>query len=165
MLVALHGNDIDEKTLAQASRALAKKLAEKSGDNAQFDYVANGSLNQFAAQTEVLMRHRYALSPGVNAQHFAVPGLRAALDEQLAQMVSPFGALSRSILARDPTGEFLAIVRQFDPGATPALRQGVWFSVDGKRAFLSALVSCRLFSKVIPFRFSRTTALARRCRM
>ena len=132
MLIALQG--ADEKTLARSSR----KLADRLSGAAEFEYAANGSLAQFVAQGEVLMRHRYALSPGVNAQHFAVPGLRAALDEQLAQMVSPFGALSRSILARDPTGEFLAIVRQFDPGATPALRHGVWFSVDGKRAFLIA---------------------------
>ncbi len=132
MLVALQG--ADEKTLAQSSRRLADRL----GRAAEFAYAANGSLNQFVAQGEVLLRHRYALSPAVNAEKFSVAGLRAALDEQLAQMTSPFGALSRTIMARDPTGELLAIVRQFDAGAMPALRQGVWFSADGKRAFLIA---------------------------
>ncbi len=132
MLVALQG--ADEKILAQSSR----KLAERLGRAAEFEYAANGSLNQFVAQGEVLMRHRYALSPAVNAGTFSVAGLRAALDEQLAQMTSPFGALSRTFMARDPTGELLAIVRQFDSGAMPALRQGVWFSADGKRAFLIA---------------------------
>lgn len=132
MLVALHG--ADEKTLAQASRALAQKL----GHTAEFDYAANGSLDQFAAHGEVLMRHRYALSPQVNAEHFAAPALRTALEEQLDQLASPFGVLSRTTLARDPTGEFLATLRQIDPGAMPGLRQGVWFSADGKRAFLIA---------------------------
>lgn len=132
MLVALQG--ADEKNLARSSR----KLAERLGRAAEFEYTANGSLDQFVAQGEVLMRHRYALSPGIDAEKFTVPGLRTALAEQLSQMVSPFGAMSRSIMARDPTGEFLAIVRQFDPGATPALRHGVWFSNDGRRAFLIA---------------------------
>ena len=132
MLVALHG--ADEKTLAQASRTLAEKL----GHAPEFDYAANGSLEQFAAQAEVLMRHRYALSPEVNAQRFSAPALRAALEEQLDQLASPFGVLSRTTLARDPTGEFLATLRQLDPGARPALRRGVWFSADGKRAFLIA---------------------------
>ena len=132
MLVALQG--ADEKTLAQSSRKLAERLARA----AEFDYAANGSLDQFVAQGEVLMRHRYALSPGLTAQKFTVPGLRAALEEQLTQMASPFGALSRPIMVRDPTGEFLVVVRQFDAGAMPALRHGVWFSADGRRAFLIA---------------------------
>ena len=130
MLVALHG--ADEATLARASRALAQKL----GRSTEFDYAANGGLGQFAEQAEVLMRHRYALSPNVDAQHFSAPALRAALEEQLAQLGSPFGMLSRTLLARDPTGEFLATLRRLDPGSTPALRHGVWFSADGKRAFL-----------------------------
>ena len=132
MLVALQG--ADEKTLAQTSR----KLAERLGRAPEFEYAANGGLDQFVAQGEVLMRHRYALSPTIDADKFSVTGLHAALDEQLAQMASPFGALSRTIMARDLTGEFLAIVRQFDTGAMPALRNGVWFSADGRRAFLIA---------------------------
>ena len=136
MLVALHGEGIDEKILAQTSRTLADKL----GHAAEFAYAANGGLNQFVAQGEVLMRNRYVLSPELGtkmgAQKFTASGLRAALEEQLAQLASPFGMLSRDLVARDPTGEFLAILRQLDPGARPALRHGVWFSADGKRAFL-----------------------------
>ena len=132
MLVALQG--ADEKTLAQTSR----KLAQRLGRAPEFEYAANGNLDQFVAQGEALMRHRYALSPDMNADKFTAQGLRVALEEQLVQMTSPFGALSRAIMARDPTGEFLAIARQFDPGAMPALRHGVWFSADGKRAFLIA---------------------------
>ncbi len=130
MLVALQ--DVDEKTLAKTSHQLAERLSRAP----EFEYAANGSLDQFVAQGEVLMRHRYALSPDVIAEKFAAPLLHVALEDQLAQMASPFGALSRTIMARDPTGELLAIVRQFDPGAAPKLRHGVWFSTDGKRAFL-----------------------------
>jgi len=132
MLVALQGTD--EKSLARTSHKLAERLARAP----EFEYAANGSLDQFVAQGEVLMRNRYVLSPSLNAEKFTESGLRAALEEQLAQMASPFGALSRSIMVRDPTSEFLAVVRQFDAGAMPALRHGVWFSADGKRAFLIA---------------------------
>jgi predicted exporter len=132
MLVALHG--ADEQTLAKTSRQLAERL----GRAPEFDYAANGSLDQFVAQGEVLMRNRYALSPAVTAEKFSVSGLRTALEEQQAQMASPFAALSRSIMARDPTGEWLAVVRRFDVDAMPTLRHGVWFSADGKRAFLIA---------------------------
>src|SRR5471032_3262881 len=59
LLVALYG--ADEATLARASRALAGRL----GSDPAFDYAANGSADQFAAQAEVLMRYRYALSSGV----------------------------------------------------------------------------------------------------
>lgn len=130
MLVALEG--ADETTLAQTSRALAERLAGKD----QFDYAANGSLDQFAAQGEILMRHRYALSPDLDAQEFTVTALRAALEEQLAQLASPFGMLTRNTLARDPTGEFLTLLQHLNTGAMPATRKGVWFSADGKRAFL-----------------------------
>lgn len=132
MLVALHGGD--EKALAQASRGLAARL----GRDPAFDYAANGSAAQFAAQGEVLMRHRYALSPEVTPQRFSAPALRAALEESLAQMASPAGVLTRGTLARDPTGELLATLRRVEPAAAPARRQGVWFSADGTRAFLIA---------------------------
>ena len=85
MLVALQG--ADEKTLALASRKLAARL----GRAPEFAYAANGSLDQFMAQGEVLMRHRYALSPNESTNKFSVPGLRAALEEQLTQMQSRSG--------------------------------------------------------------------------
>ena len=130
MLVALDG--ADEKTLARTSRALTGKLAGEPG----FAYASNGSLEQFAAQGELLMRYRYALSPALDADKFSAPALRAALEEQQAQLASPFGMLTRDMLARDPTGEFLALLQRLNTGALPATRQGVWFSADGRRAFV-----------------------------
>lgn len=130
MLVALEG--ADEKTLARTSRALAEQLAREP----RIEYVSNGSWDQLAAQAEVLLQHRYALSPALNSEKFSVPALRAALEEQQAQLASPLGLVSRTTLARDPTGEFLALLRQLDTGTAPATRQGVWFSADGQRAFL-----------------------------
>lgn len=132
MLVALQG--ADEKALARASRALAERL----GHDPAFDYAANGSIGQFAAQREVLMRYRYNLSPAMFPERFSASALRAALEEDLARMASPAGVLVRDTLPRDPTGEFLATLRLLEPPAAPARRQGVWFSADGTRAFLIA---------------------------
>ncbi len=130
MLVALEG--ADEARLAEASRTLAQALAKDPA----FDYAANGSMDQFMAQGEVLMRNRYVLSPDVAKEKFTAPALRTALEDQLEQLASPFGVLSRTTLARDPTGEFAAVLRGLDSGAAPQTREGVWFSKDGKRAFL-----------------------------
>ncbi len=132
MLVAIHGGD--ERALAQASRALAERLSRDPA----FDYAANGSAGQFAAQGEILMRNRYALSPEMKPGRFSAPALRAALEESLAQLASPAGMLTRANVARDPTGEFLAVLRSMEPATAPARRQGVWFSADGARAFLIA---------------------------
>jgi predicted exporter len=142
MLVALQG--ADERELARVSKAAGLKLSGES----EFDYVANGSLAQFAAQGELLMRHRYALSPEVNAERFQPAALRGALEEQLEAFSSPLGALSRQTLARDPTGEWLAVLRQFELGTLPKLRNGVWFSNDGQRAFLIAQTRAPGFDSV-----------------
>src|SRR5262249_41603951 len=64
LLIALDGPDEDR--LADASRKLAENLSHAP----DFEYAANGSLDQFAAQGEVLMRNRYALSPRVSAADF-----------------------------------------------------------------------------------------------
>ena len=135
MLVALEGGaGQSEAALAETSRALAERLA----GSPEFDYVANGSFGQFAGQAEVLLRHRYALSPDMTPEKFSAAGLRAALEEQVAQLASPFGVVSRATLARDPTGEFGVVLRGFDASAMPQQREGVWFSGDGRRAFLIA---------------------------
>lgn len=132
MLIALEGGD--EAALAGSSRSLAEKLAADPA----FDFAANGSRAAFAATAEVLLRHRYVLSPSITAERFTVPALRAALEENLARLASPAGVLTRETLPRDPTGEFPAILSRLQDDGAPALRQGVWFSGDGRRAFLLA---------------------------
>ncbi len=132
MLMALEGGD--DRTLAQASRALATRLAADPA----FEFVTNGGREQFATQAEALMRHRYALSPQVEARRFTQEGLREALEESLANLASPAGILTRATLARDPTGELQALLSRLSPGAGPAQRHGVWFSADGRHAFLLA---------------------------
>jgi len=142
MLVALEGGD--EQSLARASRALTAKLAT----DPDFEFAANGAREAFAGQAEVLLQNRYALSPGVEAGRFTVTALRAALEENLARLSSLAGVLTRETLTRDPTGEFPAILARLQGGAAPATRQGVWFSADGRRAFLLAQTRAAGFDSV-----------------
>lgn len=132
MLVALEGGD--DRSLARASRALAARLAADPA----FEFVANGGSEQFAGTLAVLMRWRYALSPAVDPGRFTAPALKASLEEGLANLASPAGILAGATLARDPTGELPALLALASPGASPAMRHGVWFSADGQRAFLLA---------------------------
>ncbi len=132
MLVALEGGD--DRTLAVASRALRTRLAADPA----FEFAINGGRDEIATQAETLMRHRYALSPQVDARRFTAEGLREALEESLANLASPAGIFTRATLARDPTGELPALLARLSPGAGPTVRHGVWFSADGRQAFLLA---------------------------
>lgn len=132
LLVGIDG--ADEAALADASRALAQRL-DASG---AFSIVANGEPERFAPERERLSALRYALSPGVRAERFGPEGLRSALQEELELLASPLGIFSRRTLPADPTGELRRILAPLAGASTPALRQGVWMSADGKRALLTA---------------------------
>src|SRR5207342_1281124 len=58
--------------------------------------------------------------------------------ESLEALASPAGALLRSSIPRDPTGELRELAQLLLPGDGPPLRHGVWFSRDGAAALLVA---------------------------
>lgn len=132
ILIGISG--ADPETLAQASRTIARKLK----DTALFASVNNGDPADFTVIREVLMRHRYLLSSAVTPEHFTGTALREALERQLQLLASPAGALLKTALPSDPTGEVAHILSAFTPGEGPSMRQGVWFSHDGTRAQLVA---------------------------
>jgi predicted exporter len=132
LLVGLEG--VDETALAATSRALARRLRE-SGD---FAYVANGEGGLSRRDREVLLEHRYVLSPAVDAERFSEKGLRAALERTLALLASPAGALVRPTLDRDPTGELAALLAAHADRAQAQTVRGVWFDPRHARALLMA---------------------------
>lgn len=132
LLVGIEG--ADEAAAAAASRALARRLRD-SGD---FAYVANGEGALADRDRAVLFEHRYLLSPAVDAARFSETGLRAALERSLELLASPAGALTRTTLARDPTGELFAILAAHADRPQPPLREGVWFDPQRPRALLMA---------------------------
>lgn len=131
LLVAIEGDYPAE--LARLSRELARSLAA----DPRFDYLTNGASEFTQVARELGLRHRYLLSPAVDAGRFSEESLRRALRDGLDQLYSLAGIASKATLARDPTGELRRIAETAGEGA-PASRHGVWFSADGKRALLLA---------------------------
>jgi predicted exporter len=132
VLIGLEG--ASPERLAEASRKVARSMRETT----LFVSVNNGDPADFTVEREVLMRHRYLLSSAVTPEHFSTPALRAALERQLQLLGSPAGALTKTALPADPTGEVAHILSEFTTTDQPSLLHGVWFSRDGTRALLVA---------------------------
>ena len=130
LLVGIGG--AEPERLAAASRALAGRLR----GNPRFALVANGELALAPAEREFVSRHRYVLSPAVDAAHFSVAALRQSLEESLALLGSEAGILVKRILPADPTGETLRLIEALASDGEPRREQGVWFSRDGRAALL-----------------------------
>lgn len=130
LLIGIEGDTPDQ--LAATSKAFARAL-RASG---RFRYVANGEGELPRAERDALFALRYHLSPTVNAERFDVAGLRAGLEQMLEQLASPLGAMVRPLLARDPTGEFLSLLRTQQDRARPPTHDGVWFDAGHQRVLL-----------------------------
>ncbi len=127
--------------LARLSAQLAARL--RQGD--VFRSVLNGETagTEDTGADQLLFRHRYLLSPTVDAAHFSVAGLRDAVQGSIDAIASGSGLLVKRLLARDPTGEMLRLIDRLLPtGGGPALRDGHWFNADGRIALL--LVQTRM---------------------
>ena len=132
MLVAIEGGD--SATRADISRGMAAALRK----DPRFVSVNNGEHADEARDERFVFAHRYVLSPDVTPQRFSAPGLHRALGDSLDLLSSSAGLMTKDLLPRDPTGETMAIVGQFDGEAQPASANGVWVSESGERALLVA---------------------------
>lgn len=130
LMLAIGGGDAAER--AQVSRAMRERLVGEGG----FASVQNGEAGALDNERGFFLRHRYQLSPAVNAERFSEAGLRDAVNETLNALSSPLGMMLRPYLAQDPTGEMMAVLEQLNPGAQPEVRAGVWASRDGERAMM-----------------------------
>jgi predicted exporter len=127
--------------LAARSEALRLRLARDPA----FVYVNNGAQELIEADGRFLFEHRYLLSPEVAPARFTAPGLRAALEADLALLASPTSMLLTQVLPADPTGELLGLLDTLQGEAGAQTREGVWFSRDGKRALLIAQTGAQGF--------------------
>ena len=130
LMVAVDGGDEGQR--AAVSRALRKALAADT----DFVSVQNGEAGGLESERDLLLKHRYALSPAVAPERFSEDGLRSAVTDTIDMLSSPAGMLLKPYLLKDPTGEVLSILGQLNPGAQPEMRGGVWASRDGGRAML-----------------------------
>ncbi len=130
LMVSIAGGT--ERDRAKASRELRQRLAADT----DFISVQNGEAGGLEGERDLLLKHRFALSPTVAPQRFEEAGLRAAVSDTIDLLTSPAGVLLKPYLARDPTGEMLSILGQLNPSVQPRVVAGVWGSRDGERAML-----------------------------
>lgn len=130
ILVGLEGAD----TATRA--ALSKQIAQRLRGDARFVSVNNGERINAERDRAFLFDHRYLLSPFVTPGRFSADGLEAALGDSIDLLASPAGLIVKSILPRDPTGEFMQLLDTLDSGTQPNVVDGVWASRDGTRALL-----------------------------
>ena len=130
ILVGIEGTD--SSTRARISKQLAAGLRT----NSAFVTVNNGEPVNTERDRAFLFNNRYLLSPAVTPERFTSDGLHTALGESIDLLASPAGLMVKSLLPRDPTGEMVQLLGQFNSGSTPPLSDGAWASRDGNRALL-----------------------------
>jgi predicted exporter len=130
LMIAIEGGDVSQR--AAVSRELRGRLEKVP----EFVSVQNGETGSQAADRDFLFKHRYLLSPAINAERFTVGGLQAAVENSIDLLASPAGMMLKPLLARDPTGELVELLSGLNTGAQPNSRDGVWASRDGERAML-----------------------------
>lgn len=130
LMLGIAGGDATQR--AAVSRELRGQLAKMP----EFVSVQNGEAGSLDHDRDLLLAHRYLLSPAVNAERFSEEGLRGAIAESIDRLTSPVGLLLKPFLTRDPTGELAALLGTLNPASQPESREGVWVSRDGERAML-----------------------------
>lgn len=130
ILIGLEGGT--PETRADISREMGAKLKDRK----DFAFVDNGQGGIGASDQDYIWRNRYVLSAQVAPERFSQAGLRHALDDDLNLLASGLAPLLKDSIARDPTGEVIAIVRALAGEGDRHVRNGAWISADGKRALL-----------------------------
>ncbi len=132
LLVAIEGEPESSGQRAAMSRALVDTLAPDPA----FATVANGARPPDEQEQALLFRYRYLIGDAVDAGRFTPEGMREAIGASLEALASPLGMAYKALLPRDPTGETLRMIDRLQPVASPAYRDGVWSSVDGRRSLV-----------------------------
>ena len=130
ILVGIDGAD------ASIRAGLSRQIAQRLRSDPAFVAVNNGEPVNTERDRAFLFNNRYLLSPAVTPARFTADGLHAALSDSIDALASPAGLLVKSLLPRDPTGEMVQLLEQFNSGNRPHLVDGAWASRDGKRALL-----------------------------
>lgn len=131
ILIGLEGADLPART------ALSRALAARLRSDEQFAMVANGEPVGLDRERDILLKHRYLLSPSVTPDRFTETGLRDAIGETLDLLSSSAGLLAKSLVPRDPTGELTQLLMgEFGASAHAESENGVWVSRDRQRALV-----------------------------
>jgi predicted exporter len=132
ILVSVGGGSAAQR--AAVSQAMGTTLRA----DARFRSVNNGSSSAGGSDPQFIFNHRYLLSEQVHPGYFAGQSLATALADGVDLLGSSAGLLLRDLFTRDPTGETLQVISQYERATRPASDRGVWVSRDGERALLLA---------------------------
>lgn len=139
ILIGLQDDQDDQDDTERAHAETSRDLAETLRASGRFVRVVNSSEQLNEGEQRALFAHRYLLSPSVTPERFTEQGLREALLQRLRELRSPASALTKQLLAEDPTGELLSLLSLWLGGLQqPETHLGVWFSPDHGRALLLA---------------------------
>ena len=130
ILVGIEGAD------APTRASLSRQIAQRLRADPAFVSVNNGEPVNAERDRAFLFDHRYLLSPAVSPARFSADGLHTALSDSIELLASPAGLLVKSLLPRDPSGEMVQLLDQFNSGSRPQIVDGAWASRDGKRALM-----------------------------
>lgn len=130
ILVGIEGAD------APARAGISRQIAQRLRADPAFVTINNGEPVNTERDRAFLFNNRYLLSPAVTPARFTDEGLHAALSDSIDLLASPAGLLVKSLLPRDPTGEMMQLLDQFNSGSRPHLVDGAWASRDGARALM-----------------------------
>lgn len=130
LLIGIEG--ADTATLAQIGKLFAAQLQR----NAIFAHVFSGQNLINATEQELIYTYRYLLSPNTNAELFKPANLQTAIYDNLQELFSASGLMSKLLFMRDPTGEVMALIDKLIPAEGPQTIDGQWFNDHGNRALL-----------------------------
>ena len=132
VLIGIEGGNAQARIFASLQLAAALRAS------GLFETVSNGDNAALQDSGKFLFEHRYLLSPAVDAERFSAAGLRAGIDDTLALLGTPAGAMVKPVILRDPTGETVRMAEAMLPAHAPRNEGGVWVSRQAPRAVLVA---------------------------
>lgn len=132
IMIGIEGGDAAER--AKLSRELADRLRRTD----MFVGVQNGDPATEQRDRAYFFDNRYLLGLDITSTRFTVQGLHDAINDSIDALSGDAGLIVKQLFARDPTGEMLRLLDQFDTGSAPRNLHGAWASRDGERAVLLA---------------------------
>ncbi len=144
VFVALTG--LPTEQLAEANTALSKRLSETN----LFSKVVNQATELGQEGLDFVIENRYLLSRSNLSDTFTQEGFNKALEDRIRGLTSLEAGLEKKHLRRDPTGEVITLLQDWQgklsKHSRPEVLHGLWFSSDHKRTLILAEIGAALTS-------------------
>lgn len=130
LLLAISGGD------AEGRADMSQKLAGTLRQSDLFEQVLNGAPGDREIDPQ-LLQYRYLLLPSQQlTRSLSVNGLREALQARLVELKSPLPNPFKSLIPRDPTAAYPALLKSAQTDSRIVQTAGVWSSQQGDMAIV-----------------------------